>query len=67
MEDTAKHCDFDRDGDCDEKDFQFFKQTLGSCEGDPNYHPLADDDGSGCIDSVDQHYLFPNFSSRGDE
>ncbi len=51
-------CDFDVDGDCDQVDLQLFQRSLGTCEGDPNYNPAADDDGNGCVDEIDQHFLF---------
>jgi hypothetical protein len=51
-------CDLDADGDCDINDLQIFQNALGSCEGEPNFIPEADDDLSGCIDEFDLHFLF---------
>ena len=56
--DFSAPCDFDKDGDCDADDFEFFQRALVSCLGDTNYHPAADVDSSGCVDSQDQYYLF---------
>jgi hypothetical protein len=53
-----KLCDFNSDGDCDVFDFQFFQGALGACEGDANYHPIADIDGDGCVTLGDQQDLF---------
>jgi len=55
-------CDFDHDWDCDRKDLELFYESLGSCRGDPKYNPIADADGSGCIDLLDKNYLFPEIS-----
>lgn len=52
-------CDFDGDGDCDDADRAFFQARIGACRGDNNYHPLADGNSDGCINSADQQYLFP--------
>jgi hypothetical protein len=57
-EDTSRPCDFNADGVCDDLDFDFFKKHMGSCKGDPDYHPVADLDGSGCVDSRDRYYLY---------
>lgn len=57
-EDTSAPCDFDRNGVCDEKDYEFFMNIFGSCLGDPNYNPIADIDKNGCVDSDDKYYLF---------
>jgi hypothetical protein len=56
--DDSPLCDFDHDGDCDPEDFEFFQHILGTCINDDNYNPIADIDGSGCIDSDDEYFLF---------
>ena len=48
--------DLDGDGDYDEADLELFYESLGSCRGDPKYNPIADADGSGCIDFIDENY-----------
>jgi hypothetical protein len=53
-------CDFNNDGNCDIVDFEFLQDLIGACLGSDDYSFLADIDGSGCIDSLDQHYLFPD-------
>jgi hypothetical protein len=53
-------CDFDHDWDCDRNDLELFQESIGSCHGDTSYNPIADADGSGCIDSLDENYLFPD-------
>jgi hypothetical protein len=65
-EDTRPPCDFNGDGGCDDADFDFFKEHKDTCKGDPNYHPVADIDGSGCIDAVDKYYLYDQ-DSDGDK
>lgn len=57
-EDTRPPCDFNGDNACDDRDFDFFMARQDSCKGDQDYHPLADIDGSGCIDSRDKYYLY---------
>ena len=52
-------CDIDGDGDCDTLDFESFQNALGSCRGQPGYHPLADGDADGCVTPEDRQYLFP--------
>jgi len=57
-EDRSKPCDFNRDGLCDAVDLQMFQNAVGTCRGEPGFHPRADADGSGCVDADDQRYLF---------
>ncbi len=57
-EDISAPCDLDGDGVCNDSDFRIFGKHAGSCRGDPRYHPLADIDGSGCVDRLDKHFIY---------
>ncbi len=57
-EDPFAPCDFNDDGVCDVFDIELFMGVFGSCFGDDAYNPFADIDGSGCIDSDDEYFLF---------
>jgi hypothetical protein len=63
-EDTSSPCDLNRDGVCNELDFHSFAKHMGSCRSDPLYDPLADIDGNGCVDSLDQYVLYDQDSDR---
>jgi hypothetical protein len=47
-----------RDGRCDAADVQIFQNAVGTCRGEVGYDPLADIDGSGCVDASDHFDLF---------
>jgi hypothetical protein len=64
-EDASLPCDLDGDDDCDSVDLELFNRALGTCANDPNYHPAADDDGDGCVDSSDREYLFTDDDADG--
>lgn len=51
-------CDLNRDGACDIADVELFYASFGSCVGLSGYRPVADFDGNGCVDTVDEHFLF---------
>jgi hypothetical protein len=57
-EDVSKLCDLNRDGRCDAADVQIFQNAVGTCRGEVGYDPLADIDGSGCVDASDHFDLF---------
>lgn len=54
----APLCDFDGDGVCSISDEQIFQNAIGTCRREDGYNIVFDIDGSGCIDEVDQNYLF---------
>jgi hypothetical protein len=60
--DHAPPCDFNADRHCDDADLDIFRDALGSCFGDVAYRPLADEDGDGCITSVDESILLSSDS-----
>ncbi len=55
--------DLNADGFRDILDFQIFLNAFGSCEGAPNFDPIADFDGDGCITFVDYQIFLQFFGS----
>ncbi len=53
--------DIDGDGDVDLGDLAIMLGAYGTCQGDPNYDPLADLSGDGCVDLVDLAVLLGNY------
>jgi hypothetical protein len=64
--DELRPCDLNRDGICDQADTQLFDEAFGTCVGMDGYRTTADFDGNGCVDAVDEHFLF-DLDSDGDE
>jgi hypothetical protein len=56
-------CDLDFNGKCDALDLLAYRNTLGKCQGDPAYNPLADANEDGCVTRGDGKVLF---ASMGD-
>jgi len=54
-----KRCDLNRDGKCDDSDYEIFQAALGSSVGDINFNSLADFNGDGSVTLEDQNVLFP--------
>jgi hypothetical protein len=63
---SSVSCDFDRDGDCDRKDYQFYLEATHMCfDISPMtspylaYNPRVDANRDGCVDPQDAELLFP--------
>ena len=53
-----KVCDLDRDNDCDRTDKDIFDDARDSCQGASTYLQAADFDRNGCVDVIDEYFLF---------
>ena len=47
-------CDNDRDGDCDQRDYELVTRALGQCRNGDHYNTLADADHDGCVTEADR-------------
>jgi hypothetical protein len=57
--------DLDGDGDVDLSDLAILLAAYGTCDGDPNYNPVADLDGNDCVDLADLAALLANYGTGG--
>ncbi len=55
--------DLDGDGDVDLTDLAILLGAYGTCDGDPNYNPVADLDGNDCVDLTDLALLLGNYGA----
>lgn len=62
--DETPLCDFNRDGICNEEDYQIFRSAIGTCRCQDKYNSIFDFDADGCIDEKDEYFLFQHDSDE---